>query len=249
MLGGGGVMSIGCAAIALLTEDEEQEDEGERYDRPGFFVGLSGSYARENFSDSGVVNLVDGELQDNLRLLRGTPVLPSPPGDRGVYTFNLGNVESDAFGVNGRVGYRCHPYISTELQFETLTDFDGSISENGTPSNDSARRFDLELETLVFTTNAKGHLLTGRYQPFVLLGMGFMRMESKAYDVTGGTIPGRAAQASERTVGVAFRYGAGLDFYLTKNVVMTAEGSYLMPLGELDGLDYYQFGVGLQYRF
>ncbi|MBW1844132.1 MAG: hypothetical protein JRJ05_07305, partial [Deltaproteobacteria bacterium] len=64
-----------------------------------------------------------------------------------------------------------------------------------------------------------------------------------------GDIPGRAPQTSERTVNVAFRYGAGLDFYLTKNVVMSAEGSYLMPFGKLDGLDYYQFGVGLQYRF
>jgi len=249
MVGGGGLMSIGCMAIALLTQDDEAEDEEERYDRRGFFVGLSGSYARENFSDSDVVNLVDGELQDNLRLLRGTPVDPSPPGDPGVYTFNLDDVDSDTFGAAGRGGYRCHPRISAELQFEALADFDGSIRENGTPSNDSARNFDLELESLVFTDNLKGHLLTGRTQPFVLLGVGFMRMESKARDSTGGTIPGRAAQASERTVNVAFRYGAGLDFYLTKNVVMSAEGSYLMPLGKLDGLDYYQFGVGLQYRF
>ena len=249
MVGGGGLMSLGCMAIALLTQDDEAEDEEERYDRRGFFVGLSGSYARENFSDSDVVNLVDGELQDGLRLLRGTPVDPSPPGDPGVYTFSLDDVDSDTFGAAGRGGYRCHPYISAELQFEALADFDGLIRENGTPSNDWARNFDLELETLVFTDNLKGHLLTGRTQPFVLLGVGFMRMESKAYDSKGGLIPGRAAQASERTVNVAFRYGAGLDFYLTKNVVMSAEGSYLMPLGKLDGLDYYQFGVGLQYRF
>ena len=45
------------------------------------------------------------------------------------------------------------------------------------------------------------------------------------------------------------RLGGGLDFYLTENVVITAEGSYLMPTGKLDGLDYYSFGVGLQYRF
>jgi opacity protein-like surface antigen len=254
MVGGGGLMAIGCMAIALLTQDEEEEDEG--YDRRGFYLGLSASYARQNFSDSDVLNLVDGELQDNLRVLRGTPELgnpeadpPIPPGDPGVYTFNLDDVEDDVFGILGRGGYRCHPYISAELQFETLADFDGSIRENGTPSNDSARNFDLELETLVFTDNIKGHLLTGRTQPFVLLGVGFMRMESKAYDSSGGDIPGRAPQTSDRIVNVAFRYGAGLDFYLTKNVVMSAEGSYLMPLGKLDGLDYYQFGVGLQYRF
>jgi len=249
MAGGGGLVSIGCMAIALLTEDDEAEEAEDSYDRRGFFVSLSGSYARENFSDSDVVNLVDGELQENLRLLRGTPVLPSPPGDPGVYTFSLVNVDSDTFGATGRAGYRCHPNISGEIQFEALANFDGSLMENGTPSNDSARNFDLELESLVFTNNVKGHLLTGRYQPFALLGLGFMRMESKARDATGGTIPGRAAQQSERTVEVAFRYGAGLDFYLTPKVVVTAEGSYLMPLGSLSGLDYYQFGLGLQYRF
>ena len=249
MAGGGGLVSIGCAAIALLTQDDELEEEVERYDRRGFFVSLSGSYARENFSDSDVVNLVDGELQENLRLLRGTPVLPSPPGDPGVYTFSLGNLDSDTFGATGRAGYRCHPNISGEFQFEALADLDGSIMENGTPSNDSARNFDLELESLVFTSNVKGHLLTGRYQPFALLGMGFMRMESKARDAVGGTLPGRAAQQSERTVEVALRYGAGLDFYLTPKVVVSAEGSYLMPTGKLSGLGYYQFGLGLQYRF
>ncbi|MBW2493408.1 MAG: hypothetical protein JRE43_01555, partial [Deltaproteobacteria bacterium] len=167
MLGGGGALAIGCGAIALLTMDDEADDE-EGYDRRGVFLGLSGSYARENFSDSGVLGQVQGELQDGLRLFRGKPDPPPwPPGDRGVYTFSLGNLDSDAFGVVGRVGYRCHPYISTELQFETLADYEGSVSENQTPSNDSARKFDLELETLVFTTNVKGHLLTGRYQPFV----------------------------------------------------------------------------------
>jgi len=188
-------------------------------------------------------------LQENLQLLRGTPVQPSPPGDPGLYTFSLDDVDSDSFGGTGRVGYRCHPYISAELQFEALDKFEGTIMETDTPFNDSPRNFDLELESLVLTTNAKGYLLTGRYQPFVLLGVGFMRMESKTRDFSGGTIPGFAAQQSERTAEFAARYGAGLDFYLTDNVVVSAEGSYLMPTGKLDGLDYYQFSVGLLYRF
>ena len=92
----------------------------------------------------------------------------------------------------GRGGYRCHPHVSAELQFEWLDKFEGgSIVETGMtpvsgdpPVEDTLRNFDLELETLVFTSNAKGYLLTGRYQPFVLAGVGFMRMESKSRDVT-----------------------------------------------------------------
>jgi opacity protein-like surface antigen len=261
MIGGGGLMSIGCMAIALLTQDDEDAEEG--YDRRGFYAGLGPIYARENFNDSDIVNLVDGELQDALRAFRGTPVRakpnanpPTPAGDPGAYTFNLDDVDDDAFGFSGRVGYRCHPYISTELQFDWLDDFDGALSENpsgitneGVDEPDSARKFDLELESLVFTTNMKGHLLTGRYQPFVLVGLGFMRMESKTRGASGGTIPGPPPQGSDRTVNLAMRFGAGLDFYITEKVLANAEFSYLLPTGRLSGLDYYTFGIGLQYRF
>jgi opacity protein-like surface antigen len=270
MIGGGGAMAIGCMVTALLTQDDEDDQEG--YDRRGIYLGLSGSYARQNFSDSSVVDLVGGELQENLRLLRGTPTKgnasTTPPADLGVYTFGLDDVDDDAFGYMGRAGYRCHPYFSTELQFEGLADFDGSITEDeAPPANDVARKFDLELESLVFTTNVKGHLLTGRTQPFVLVGMGFMRMESKARDTTPASNPRPttpvssakckpnladpclAAQASDITVEFAMRFGGGLDFYLTEGVVMSAEASYLMPTGSLDGLDYYVFSLGLQYRF
>jgi opacity protein-like surface antigen len=267
MIGGGGLMSIGCMAIALLTQDDDDDEEG--YDRRGVYFALSGSYARENFSDHAVVERVGGEVQENLRKLRDTPrkgdANTDPPGDWGVYTFDFDDIDEDVFGVMGRGGYRCHPYVSAELQFEALGNFDGSIREDqAPPAEDNARDFNLELESLVFTANVKGHLLTGRYQPFVLAGLGFMRMESKTRDVTpnararGEVCPNNppdpnppcwAAQQSDRTVSVAMRFGGGLDIYLTKNIVMSAEVSYLMPTGKLDNLDYYSFGLGLQYRF
>jgi opacity protein-like surface antigen len=259
MVGGGGLMSIGCMAIALLTQDDEDDEGG--YDRRGFYAALSPSYARENFSDSSVVDLVDGELQDNLQSVRGTPVIgdpdanpPTVDGDPGIYTFSFSGIDSDVFGVTGRGGYRCHPYVSAELQFERLSNFDGGITEttvNTWPSaaDDVPRNFDFELESLVFTTNAKAYLLTGRYQPFLLAGVGFMRVEAKTQDKTGGTIPKFAPHGRTLKTNLAFRLGGGVDFYLSEHVVASAEASYLMPTSALDGLDYYSIGVGLQYRF
>jgi opacity protein-like surface antigen len=253
MVGGGGAMALGCMAIALLTGGDE-EDEG--YDRRGFYAAMSASYARQNFSDSAVVGLIDGDLQEGLRTYRATatPVVPSTNPvtfvDPGYSTFSLGDVEDDLFGFMGRGGYRCHPNISDEIQFERLSYFDGSMMENGTPPvDDSARTYDLELESLVFTSNVKGHLLTGRYQPFVLVGIGFMRMETKARDALGGTLPGSAPQGSDIEIEFAARFGGGLDFYITQSIVASAEVSYVMPTGKLDNLDYYSFGLGLQYRF
>jgi opacity protein-like surface antigen len=264
MVGGGGLMAIGCMAVALLDPDDE--DDGDGYDRQGFYTALSGSYARENFNVSAVTNLVDGELQDNLRILRDTPDdmgTPTDPtdDDPGVYTLSLDDLDEDVFGFLARAGYRCNSHVSVEYQSEWLEIFKGTIAENRVPLNDTMRRFDLELESLVVTSNVKGHLLTGRYQPFVLAGFGFMRMENKTNDITPAALPRPpscppgpdtpcfAAQASDRRVELAVRFGAGLDFYVNRNVVVSAEASYLMPTGKLDKLDYYSFGLGLQYRF
>ena len=243
MVGGGGLSALGCMAISLLTEDQEEDEQA--YERRGFYAGLASMYARQNFSDSSVVNVADGELQENLRSFRGTPT----PMDPGLYTFGFDRLDKDAFGFTGRVGYRCHPYISTELQFDWLKTFDGAISETDMPMNDTPRNFDTELESLAMTTNFKGHLLTGRYQPFLLMGFGFMRMESKTRDASGGAIMGFAPQARERYVRAAARFGGGLDVYITEKILVNAEGSYLMPTGKLDGMDYYAFNIGLQYRF
>jgi opacity protein-like surface antigen len=267
MIGGGGATAIGCMAIALLTDEVE-----EGYDRRGIYLALGPSYARENFSDNAVTNLVDGKLQENLMALRGTPIKGTPTtmpaGDLGVYTFDLSDIDDDTFGVMGRGGYRCHPHVSAEMQFEWLDDFNGSLAESSLDNtNDTLRNFNLSIETLVFTANMKGHLLTGRFQPFVLGGFGFMRMETKSRDITPNATartdvcpadagvppdpnpPCWAAQASERQVNVALRLGGGIDVYLTENIVMSAEASYLMPTGKLDNMDYYSIGVGLQYRF
>jgi opacity protein-like surface antigen len=267
MIGGGGATAIGCMAIALLTEEV---DEG--YDRRGLYLALGPSYARENFSNYAITSLVDGELQENLRALRGTPIKGTPttmpPGDRGIYSVSVSDVDDDTFGVMGRVGYRCHPHVSSELQFEWLDDFNGSLAESSLDNtNDTLRNFNLSLETLVFTANMKGHLLTGRFQPFVLGGFGFMRMETKSQDITPNATartdvcpadsgvppdpnpPCWAAQESERQVNVALRIGGGIDFYLTESIVMSAEASYLMPTGKLDNMDFYSIGLGLQYRF
>ena len=43
MVGGGGLMSLGCMAIALVTQNDEEEEEG--YDRRGFYAGIAPSYA------------------------------------------------------------------------------------------------------------------------------------------------------------------------------------------------------------
>jgi hypothetical protein len=67
---------------------------------------------------------------------------------------NKGDTDG-AFGVAGRIGYRFHPHISGEVQFEAL--------KGGTE---------------VYTANAKGYLTTGSIQIYVLTGLGLLNANS-----------------------------------------------------------------------
>ena len=47
----------------------------------------------------------------------------------------------------------------------------------------------------------------------------------------------------------AARFGGGVDLYLNRNFVVALDTSYVLPTGDLDGLDHVSFSLGLQYRF
>ena len=98
----------------------------------------------------------------------------------------------------------------------------------------------IELETLTFTGNVKGYLLTGRVQPFLLAGVGLMQVEAK--DTVG---VGLSIEEED----FAARFGGGVDFYINPNIAVVIDVGYVLPTGDLDGLDYVSFSGGFQYRF
>lgn len=51
---------------------------------------------------------------------------------------------------------------------------------------------------------------------------------------------------SRTDLNFAFRFGVGLDFYITKHIVVSAGADYVLPAGsELQDLDYVSFGGGI----
>ena len=233
MAAGGAVLGIGCAVIAALTRGDDADTEG--YDRRGFYLGLSPSYAREDFNSADVVDRFGLGIRNDL--VASDPPPPAPPV---IHTFALDDIDDDSFSINSRVGYRCHRFVSAELQFEWLDTFDGTISEVGT-----ANQYRAKLDPLVTTVNAKGYLLSGRTQPFLLAGVGFMKIKTESYELPGST---PSSSRGSRT-DYAMRFGGGVDFYATQHIVASLEGSYVLPTGRLQGLDFYTFGLGMQYRF
>jgi hypothetical protein len=170
------------------------------YDREGFYLGGGAALAFNTF---------ESEVEDALG------------SDASV---------DDSFGASAQVGYRLHPHVSSEVEFEWLSGFDVSTSGEKVAN----------LETWALTGNVKGHLLTGSIQPFALVGLGVL-------NVLGADAAGLGL--SDWTTGVALRFGGGLDLYLSRRFGMNISLDYMYPTGDVKDFDYLSLGIGLQYRF
>ena len=131
-------------------------------------------------------------------------------------------------GFNGRLGYRFHPNIAVEAMIERVDAFDLKGFNNN-----------VEINTWTGTLNGKFFALTERFQPYGLLGIGAMRAKAN--------LPGSANDYHDTDI--AFRIGVGLDSYITENWLVNLEISNVRPTGDVDDINYYSFGGGIQFRF
>ena len=212
-----GAALVGIMCSSIALTAEEEVDEDD-YARRGWMVGVGGSYAVETFEDD-----AERELQGKLESK----------------TVSLS--VDDSFGFNARVGYRCHRRFSAEAEVEWLNGFKSDLTQPG-----FAQLAKVDFEPVVVTTNVKGYLLTGRYQPFLLVGAGAMTADTKLRDPVGLAFTGLDSESENA---FAMRFGGGIDLYATKNVVVSLDIDYVLPFGSLDALDYVTIGWGLQYRF
>jgi len=202
---------------------------GDAYDRSGPYVSLFGLYQNNFFEDK-----IDDLLQD-----AASPVAAS-----------LSIEDSGGLGVV--VGYRLASFFAVEVQYDWVDEYsiEGSVAGSAT-----ADIFSLSGHTL--TGNTKFILPFWRIQPYFLVGVGFASSEvdrgplapaiellDPEIDIDGGN-----------QFSLAGRAGLGLDFYLTKNLVVNAQGQVVLTtlkepgLGEVDDFNYVGFTAGMQYRF
>lgn len=139
------------------------------------------------------------------------------------------NVDVDVpLGLNTRVGYRVLPWLAAEGEFEWLSEADVNVSGFGSLAT---------LESWILTANAKAYPITGRFQPFGLLGIGYMNAELSALGF------------SQDEGGFAARFGGGVDYYITPNIVGSLDVSYVLPTGNIEDIDFVSIGWGFAYRF
>lgn len=135
-----------------------------------------------------------------------------------------------SLGLHARLGYRFGPRFAAEAHYEWVSGFD--VSAFGINA--------LEIDGSTVTADAKVFLATERIQPFLLVGVGAAFAEVK--DTIGA---GFSIDESD----FAARFGGGLDLYLTENVALDFDASYVLPTGDLEDFDYVSLGWGLLYRF
>ena len=159
----------------------------------------------------------------------------------GAATYAVENFDTDLNVDNSRglaafVGYRVHRHVSVEARGEWLEGFDVVADSPG------GGAFDAEVDGYAVTANTKFYPLTGSLQPFAGLGLGAFRANLEGTGRSGQ----RINQSSTEFV---FRLAGGLDYFLSENLVLNLEASYLAPGGELTNLDYGNFSAGVTFRF
>lgn len=152
-------------------------------------------------------------------------------GARGLYALEDWSDEeatraSDTDGVGLTLGYRLSPFVGIEIDVEWTRDYIHPDKR--------------DVSLLYSSARMKVYPLTGRYQPFLMGGIGIL-----ATIVTDRN--GQKPRNDRADWG--FRGGGGMDFYITQNWVVNAEASYVATVGNVKNLNYAVFGLGLTYRF
>jgi opacity protein-like surface antigen len=227
----GAAAGIACWAIEEMTQgpptDADDPAEGASsgghaadpiaFGRTGFFAGLQGIFAIGDYADAEQKSLQQALLPFPIRV---------EPGDHG-------------WGVGGFVGARCHSRFATEAEVQWMTGFTGDLYSTG-----QGRVARFLLEPIIGTVNFKGYLLTGRFQPYGLVGFGTMTISSSIEDELGD---GQTRTTSNTMF--AGRFGGGIDVYVTRHIVAKAGVDYVLPLSGIRNFDAIIIDGGLEYRF
>jgi len=147
--------------------------------------------------------------------------------------FDTGSANVSVHGTEGfdlRVGYRAHPNLAIEGNTQYFNN--RAMIVRGGPTAD--------LLAWGFWLNAKLYPLTGQVQPYLLLGPGFTHLDAGRSRVLG---------ISRDDNGFSPKAGLGVDGYLTSNIAVTVEASYVFTVGDIENTDHIPVSAGLTYRF
>lgn len=149
----------------------------------------------------------------------------------GAENFDDNIIVKSSTGGAAFLGYRISSVFAAELRYEGFEGFDLEAS-NGRG----------EIDGFALTASAKIYPFSGRLQPFAAVGLGGVRFEQRNVFSDG-------SRSRSQESDVAFRFGGGLDAWLSEDVVLNLEAAYLGPVDDLTNLEITILSIGLTYRF
>jgi hypothetical protein len=135
-----------------------------------------------------------------------------------------------SWGFNARGGYRFLDWFAAEAIVEYADKFGANRAGSRAPS----------IRLLSSTVNAKFIVPVERFQPYLELGGGLL------YADTGN---GFFNSISDQDFGFAGRIGAGVDFFLTREISLFVDNSWTMSTDNTEDLYFYSLGGGARYNF
>lgn len=159
------------------------------------------------------------------------------PAFQGILTGRGG----DSWGFNVRGGYRFNEYVAAEGIYEYADKFGGSVTSPLTGRKRSA-----DVQTNLGAAGWKLILPLNRFQPYLWGGIGMLNANgnAKIQRLDGATV-----RASDSNTGFMGRVAGGLDVFLTREISVYTDASYVMPATGPTDLYYFSLGFGGRYNF
>lgn len=235
-----------AGALVLLTAGMAVAQGDADFSRPGAYFQLGFSYAKESFD----VKDVEKKYSD---VLNDIPDCPSQQCEVHVLVDR-----TDSLGGDFRAGYRIHPMFAAELNFQYYDNFDLKL---GGKTKDFA-----DIRMYNFFLNGKFFPIDGVLQPYLEAGIGGVYADVDTDPVTitrtfargpGDNVENSVSSEGGHNSGPLFggRIGGGLDYYVTRNIVVNFDISYTLTTKfDADGLpadislNHVPITLGVQYR-
>jgi opacity protein-like surface antigen len=257
---------MGVAAAAFLLGGGIQaafaEDD---YSRPGPYLSAGFSWGKEALN----VEDIEGPLT---AARREEQAAVSPVGcSAGSFDCNKqAHVDrQDSPGADFRVGYRFNQIFAAELNYQYFDDFKliyrGVNMRVEEPEFHNERAPDQDIAHITahnIFANMRAYPLTGVLQPYGLVGIGTVYADAETKDAQvrvrsdEGFDSPNINGGSDSAVAFAGRFGGGLDYYLTSNIVLNLDINWTLTTEmSIDGLpgkvnlNHVPISTSVMYRF
>jgi len=157
----------------------------------------------------------------------------------------VSNVNFDnSLAFDTKIGYHFNKWFSTEFDFDYMPEFSwkGFYNYGG-----NAYPTEIKVQIMTFMIAAKFSPDFGSpvVRPYVIVGGGIM---SGKVDINVSDYYVSAEESTTKTEACA-KIGGGIDFYVTKNISLGIEGSYVSGFSDLDKIRYTNLSGNFSYHF